>query len=350
MAADPDELERRLRRLEALFSVLLVAETSDDFPPKEWDRMLRRLLRPPQKEPDFIWDELYFLLRESRFPRRGQLRQRVDELSSRLDEVQNASAEMSKNVSQFHDRLGPIAHLRTSFERTVEKTVPMLRDDVRAVADTQQTLQRELHSYLIAQSLGIDANQLSLHRFVPVHVYLSKDDPKAAQRISTAITNLLDVFGFEVSDDFPPEKSSWFKGWFAKSKETITQPEVANRLKKVERAIELAQLQERQATIDEKQAKATRDIMAAIENTPDAVCLVGSILAVKITNDETPRVYVRSLTPEEMIFLNQNQHLLKSPDTILESLSSCAKAHSHVDGSTVATVESPASDVKSDGE
>ena len=80
--------------------------------------------------------------------------------------------------------------------------------------------------------------------------------------------------------------------------------------------------------------------MAAIENTPDAVCLVGPILVVKITNDNTPRAYVRSLTPEEMIFLSQNQHVLKSPDTILESLSSCTKDSAHVEGSAVPTLES----------
>lgn len=75
--------------------------------------------------------------------------------------------------------------------------------------------------------------------------------------------------------------------------------------------------------------------MAALENTPDAVCLVGSILTVKITNEGSPRVYVRTLTPEEMIFLSQNQHLLKNPDTILECLSSC---NSNVDASEGAPV------------
>ncbi|QDV71749.1 hypothetical protein Poly24_54890 [Rosistilla carotiformis] len=266
--ANEDELERRIRRLEALFSAMLMSD--GDLSSKSYERLIERLLHRP-KEPDMFYDELYFLLRENPFRTRDRMGERMDALS-----------------------------------------------------DSQTKLQGELHNYLVAQSMGVDPNLIPLHRFVSVQVYLPKDDAETVTKLSDAIRQLLDAFDFEIADDFPPELSSWFKKWFAKTKDVATQPEVADRLKKIERAIELKQLQETQASIDEKQAKATRDIMAALENTPDAVCLVGSILTVKISGN-TPRAYVRSLTPEEMIFLSNNQHLLKSPETILEALASNAQ-------------------------
>ena len=276
--ANEDELERRIRRLEALFSAMLMSD--GDMSPKSYQRLIERLLKKP-KDPDIFYDELYFLLREYPFGRRDRTSARVDSLAA-----------------------------------------------------SQGKLQAELHSYLVAQSMGVDPNLIPLHRLVSVQVYLPEENPDSVAKLSEAIRQLLDAFDFEISDDFPPERSSWFKKWFAKTKDVATQPEVADRLQKIERAIELKQLQETQASIDEKQAKATRDIMAALENTPDAVCLVGSILTVKISSDNSPRAYVRSLTPEEMIFLSNNQHLLKSPETILEALSSNAQSRSATDYDT----------------
>ena len=75
---------------------------------------------------------------------------------------------------------------------------------------------------------------------------------------------------------------------YAKSKEVLTNPEVKARLEKLEHAVELRELQFVQADINEKHAKATRELIEAAKDTPNAVFLVGSILLVKVTDDQEP--------------------------------------------------------------
>ena len=174
---------------------------------------------------------------------------------------------------------------------------------------------------------------MPLNRYVSISVYLPEYDLAAATSIDVAITGLLYEFGFDIAEDFPPEMRSWFKLWFAKTREKITQPELMERFEKIERGVELAGLQKQQADIDHKQAEAVGHLMAAFEKTTNIVCVVGSILIVKTEALGNSNAYVRTLTPEEMIFLSKNQHLLKSPDTILEALSS--------NGAEINTAETP---------
>jgi hypothetical protein len=61
--------------------------------------------------------------------------------------------------------------------------------------------------------------------------------------------------------------------------------------------------------------------MKAIERLPTAAMQVGSILLIKYEVSGKPLVQVRTLTQRELIQLEKNQDLLKSPADILERLS-----------------------------
>jgi hypothetical protein len=61
--------------------------------------------------------------------------------------------------------------------------------------------------------------------------------------------------------------------------------------------------------------------MKAIERVPTAAMQVGSILLIKYEVSGKPLVQVRTLTQRELIQLEKNQDLLKSPADILERLS-----------------------------
>lgn len=196
-----------------------------------------------------------------------------------------------------------------------------IEKQIDGLYSSQTKLQEEIHSYLVTQSLGIDPNVVPLYRFLPIRIYLTISEPNRIRVISNAITTFSRSIGFEISDHFPPETSSWFQRWFVKSKDIITQPEVTERLKKGERALELATLQKYQATVDKEQAEAASTLLRSLEQVPNAVCQIGSILLIKITDSISgTRVYTRSLTTQEMIYLERNQHLLKNPQTILEAL------------------------------
>ena len=119
------------------------------------------------------------------------------------------------------------------------RQVEQLQSEVRALEAKTDTVQIETHSLLAIQALGLPTDRVQSTRFVPVRAYIDQTPEGAINAISAAITEVLVAYGFAVADEFPEIKGSWFKKWFAKSKEALSQPEVIERLEKIERAVEL---------------------------------------------------------------------------------------------------------------
>lgn len=169
--------------------------------------------------------------------------------------------------------------------------------------------------------MGVDLSSVPLPRFIPIRVYLSEGDSKRTQSVSNAIRQLLDTYGFSVSDDFPEESGSWWKKWFAKTREVATQPEMIERLKKIERAVELQGLHKPQSEINRNEAEAVAALLKAVESVPMAAIQAGAILLVKTNSPNMgPCVQVRTLTLRELTLLERNQKLLASPHDILAKL------------------------------
>ncbi len=213
-------LERRVARLEALLAVLLV-EPGGDRPALE---EMFYFLRHREREPDFeFWDRLQYLVRHADF-RSQELREHVREISERCNMMESSSKKMSDEITKIRDQIEPLYKSQDTFERTFRKSLPNLERSIRPLesalaklSDDHRAVQIELHSFLVARSLSIDPDLFPLHRFVPVRVYLPQDNPSLVSNISSALTRLLDAFGFSISDEFPVERSSWFASWFAKS-------------------------------------------------------------------------------------------------------------------------------------
>lgn len=211
--------------------------------------------------------------------------------------------------------------LEESFKLLV-KHVSKTAKIVDVIEKAQDFIKQELHTFLVAQSLGLDINNMPFYRIIPVRVYLSEADEKQIGKISEVINNLTKAFGFEISDDFPPETGSWFKRWFAKTKKAVTQPEVKERLRKIERALELKGVHQIQSEIDKNEAEAAASLIKAMDNVPNGAVQVGSLLLFKIEDPQGKTcLQARTLNPSEMIYLEKNQNLLSSPHEILEKLS-----------------------------
>ena len=178
------------------------------------------------------------------------------------------------------------------------------------------------HEWLAIQSLGIDSAEVKISRFVPLRAYLSDTPEGTIENVSDAIGDLLKAFEFEISDDFPPIIGSWYKKWFANTKDIATQPEVIKRLEKIERAVELKGLGQPQADIDKTQSQAIASLLEAVEKIPNAAIQAGSIILVKTTLTSGPTIKVKTLSQRELIHLENNQKLLLSPADLLENLSS----------------------------
>jgi hypothetical protein len=308
-----EELLRRIARVEILASLAFVG--SDGDADGETRYLLSRYFRDYyrrgasfEKQPRFPDDEFEFLLdrlSRTRHPR-------WERLERDFSQFQGQQSELNQGLgSQIEDVRGKLGEVISSVENLAQKN-----------AD----LSAGTHEWLAIQSLGIDAAEVKISRFVPLRVYLSDTPGQAVEDVSDAISKLLEAFDFEISDDFPPIRGSWFKKWFAKTVEVATQPEVIERLEKIERAVELKGLGQPQADIDKKQSEAVAQLLKAVENIPNAAIQAGSILLVKISSKSGPVIQVRTLTQRELIHLENNQKILSSPADLLEKLSELCQA------------------------
>ncbi|KFL88499.1 hypothetical protein AmDm5_2501 [Acetobacter malorum] len=301
---EDEKLSQRMARLEKIIVFSLLNE--DNYISPQFRSIILRYLHDIKEESNDYYDiDIYNILAEEVLHLRGQRLKRIEKIQRQQDALRE---ELQKDFTGLSGRLNEVV-----------QTVGSLEKD-------QKTLSANTHAWLAAQSLGIDTSEIRLSRFVPLRVYLSDTPGSAVEDTSRAINDLLEAYGFEVTDDFPPIHGSWFKRWFAKSKDVLTQPEVAERLQKVERAVELKGLDIPQAEIDAKKADAVSKLMDSVKDVPNAAIQVGSILLIKINTPAGPSIQVRTLTQAELILLENNQKLLASPENIMERLSEICQA------------------------
>jgi len=281
---DPRSTAQRLRRLELLFATLLVALGDDGYDEDLWSE-LRRLFRR-ERDPNFYEYPEFLLLLERLQDRRRQ--------------------------QQPHSLLRQVEALGREITELKSKTA---------------SLQVDTHSLLAMQALGLPSDRIQSTRFVPIRAYIDQTPDGAIANLSAAINEVLSAYGFALADEFPEIKGSWFKKWFAKSKEVLSRPEVIERLEKIERAVELRAVDKPQADVDDKQASAIAKLIKCLDKVPNAAVQAGSVLVVKLTTANGPIIQARTLSQEEMIELENNQLLLQNPADVLVKLNAaCASA------------------------
>jgi hypothetical protein len=297
---DSESLSRRVTQLEHLFMALFLYE--NDGNDDEVIYELRRFLfRPNESDSSINLSEILSLLRNKNSAR--NISRREYYVENRSDYVENRSedSKVSKLV------------LRNQLE--------YLQSEVESLKNRIELLQSETHSMLALQAMGILDSQVKSQRFIPVRAYIDETPDGAINTISSAIKEVLSAYGFEVTDEFPEIEGSWFKKWFVKSTDTLSRPEVTERLDKVERAIDLQILNRPQADIDEKQSAAIANLIKALENIPNAAIQSGSVLVVKLTTPNGSVIQARTLSQDEMVQLENNQLLLQDPSRVLYELS-----------------------------
>ncbi|MGH8549866.1 MAG: hypothetical protein ACRERU_14925 [Methylococcales bacterium] len=219
---DLEYLRRRLSRLERLVLALFSSEAwySDEELTDELFHMLRRFYeRGRDRDPEFL-----FLFERLLHRAPSEIRHRFDQrLVSLAKKTDEAGSTIYKLQIRFEEQ---VAAFRTS----IDDAVGQVSSNLASSREEHSELRQDVHQFLVLQSLGLDLSEIPLPRFVPIRVYLSEADQKHTRSVSNAVRHLLDTFGFAISDDFPEESGSWWKKWFAKTKDATTQPEVIERL------------------------------------------------------------------------------------------------------------------------
>ncbi len=301
-----EEILRRLSRVEVLATLAFIDPNLDI---KETRRLLRRYSRDHGRSSysdgqRFIFDDEFEFL--------------LDRLSSIKPDLRGQA---EHDLKQFQKQQIDVNQYLSDQLEGVQSNLDQLSTSLETLEQKNTDLSAGTHEWLAIQSLGIDSSEVKVSRFLPLRIYLSDTPANSIEAASEAINQLLEAFDFEISDDFPPIRGSWFKKWFAKTKDAANQPEVIERLQKVERALELKGLGQPQSDIDKKQSQAVANLIKATKDVPNAAIQVGSILLVKISATDGPAIQVRTLTQRELIQLENNQKLLSSPADILEKLS-----------------------------
>ena len=230
-----------------------------------------------------------------------------------FDKIQKKKQEqMQKEIALLGDRLGLLINeLRHSHELNLQSYTRLQH--------SHDELQVDLHTYLSMASLGIDTRDIPLRRFIPVRVYLSESDE--ADSGTKALKAILDSLDLSVSDAFPAETGSFWQRLFAKTNEVVTQPEIAERFQKLERAIEIQGLHQPQSQVDKNEAEAISVIISALDKVSSAAIQVGSIVIIKLPDpDGNSCIQARALSQQELMHLEKNPHLLKEPNKILDQL------------------------------
>jgi hypothetical protein len=171
-------------------------------------------------------------------------------------------------------------------------------------------------------SVGGDIAAARVYRQIPARIYFSDSVSNASRtRVVAALDELMNVAGLELTHRFSDEEGSWWKRLLFRTKSALSRDDVQQRLKKAERAVEAHYLAKPEAEANNLQATAAASLIAALNETENACIQVGSLLMVKATNAEGAcAVMARTLTPDELKHLEENQSILREPDKVFEML------------------------------
>lgn len=299
-----DELEDRVRRLEMMLAALIASGSSPYEDSDELFYFIIRDLASQSRRPDSFSRLMRDLLK-----RRSLSRPIGDHLRRIEDASDSARADLAK----------------------LEERMTRLEGSSNGTSLQMLAFGEELHAWLALAAMNVPQADVKMRRLLPLRIYVSKSDDASEARIRAALEKFARLFGFSVEDDLPEIRGSWFKKWFVKSQEALSQPEVAERLAKVERALEMKALDSPQAEIDYKKSMAVSELIKSLENTPAAAVQIGTILLVKVPTEEGPVIQIKTLSANELVQIESNQNLLASPAEVLQKLSDlCDDKHKRI--------------------
>jgi DNA-binding HxlR family transcriptional regulator len=139
---------------------------------------------------------------------------------------------------------------------------------------------------------------------LPVRVYLPEEDRQTEDSVARAINSIAAAFELDIAFEFREVRGSWLKTWFMNVRDALSSRAVAERLQKLERAVQL-----RGADLPQAQAHAVQSLLSALDLTPSAFVQVGLLLIVK-----QPEAGIRSrtMTPDDLARLELNPSLIST--------------------------------------
>lgn len=221
-------------------------------------------------------------------------------LSERLDRIER---DIDRRLREVEQGLSEIPNQGEAERESILRLLSSVEDDLKALE--------------WGLSIGVQPAELRTKRSIPVRIYLSESaGDEIHQQIINAVVKVLGELSFEKDTDLPEESGSWWKRFWARTKDVTTQEEVAERLQKLERAAEVTMLDKPQAAANKDHATAIVTLIKALKDSNKACIQAGNILILK----DGDNIIVRTLSPIELRAVEKNQALLKNPQQLLQQL------------------------------
>lgn len=205
----------------------------------------------------------------------------------------------------------------TSFGKFEEKTIEEL-----PIKRRLQLLENELLPQLVQSSYESDPKLVSKTQYLSATIYLSGNvSAEIELELFSAVKDILNSMDFTVIAHLTPERGSWYKKLFAKSKESLTQPEVQERLRKVEHAVELNKIGTPQAEITKTTAESLSIIISSLSDYKEGLVRIGSLVVAKTTDElGNEKLLTRTLSANELISIESNPGVMSELHQIFASL------------------------------
>lgn len=104
---------------------------------------------------------------------------------------------------------------------------------------------------------------------------------------------------------------------------------------KVERALELVGIDDRQADVDLKEAQAVKTVMESLVDVPRACIRIGALLILKYPGADGTVVLSRTLSQPEVRALEWYPEIQRKPEQALELLATAITSKEHDDASAL---------------
>jgi hypothetical protein len=183
----------------------------------------------------------------------------------------------------------------------------------------------------VGSLLGIGDPQQSRRQVIAIRAYIPSGSPDVVMSVSAAISRLLYELDFDLLSYRSPIAGSWFQTWMAATRRLFSRREVSSRLERIERAIEVQQLQKPISESDKLQMDGAAQLIQALQPEKEAAIHIGSLLLLKqLCPDGHSRIIAKSLTARQILTIERDEQLLMAgPADILQRLNSSTKNTNH---------------------
>ena len=156
-----------------------------------------------------------------------------------------------------------------------------------------------------------------------VQIYVAGDDLPSAWQFIKAVQNAYRDLDLHLEPAGPPEIGSLFQKFWIRS--GASSDETERLLAKAEVCLQANLMDEPMSRANHNQAGAVAQLMAAAAVVDNFVVLAGSVFMVKYTADNGKvSVLCKTLTPREILAVERNPTLLRSPEAALQHLQELA--------------------------